>query len=73
MVKNKMTKFGVLNKQGKITKAMSINIGKVKSSDPIAYSYGYFQASSGQPMSKDKDLAPEYIRGYNDYKKGVKI
>ena len=68
-----MTKFAVLSKQGKETKAMSINIGKIKSNDPLAYAYGYFQASSGQSMSKDKDLAPEYIRGYKDYKKGVKI
>jgi len=68
-----MTHFGVMNKQGKVTKSMSINIGKIKSNDPLAYAYGYFQASSGQSMSKDKDLAPEYIRGYNDYKKGVKI
>ena len=68
-----MTKFAVLSKQGKETKAMSINIGKIKSNDPLAYAYGYFQASSGQSMAKDKDLAPEYIRGYKDFKAGKKI
>lgn len=52
---------------------MSIDIGKVKSNDPLAYSYGYFQAKSGQPMSKDNDLSPEYIRGYKDFKTGKKI
>lgn len=62
-----MTKFAVLNKQGKETNVMSIDIGKVKSNDPLAYSYGYFQAKSGQPMSKDNDLSPEYIRGYKEY------
>lgn len=67
------TKFGVMSNQGKVTKSMSINIGKIKSKDPLAYAYGYFQASSGQSMSKDKDLAPEYIRGYKDFKAGKKI
>ena len=71
--KKEGTQFGVLTPEGKVTKSMSINIGKVKSSDPLAYSYGYFQAKSGQPMSKDKDLAKEYVRGYNDAKAGKKI
>ena len=71
--KKEGTQFGVLGKEGKVEKQMTINIGKVKSSDPLAYSYGYFQAKSGQLMSKDKDLAPEYIRGYKDAKAGKKI
>lgn len=37
-----MTKFAVLNKQGKETNVMSIDIGKVKSNDPLAYSYRVF-------------------------------
>lgn len=68
----KGTKFGILTKEG-VKKQMTIDISKVKSPDPLAYSYGYFQAKSGQPMSKDKDLAPEYIRGYKDAKAGKKI
>lgn len=67
------TQFGVANKEGKVVKAMNINLSKVKSKDPLAYSYGYFQAKSGQPMSKDKDLAPEYVRGYNEAKSGKKL
>jgi hypothetical protein len=67
------TQFGVLTPSGKVEKSMSIDIGKVKSSDPLAYSYGYFQGKSGQPMSKDKGLVPEYIRGYKDGKAGKKL
>jgi hypothetical protein len=67
------TEFGILQPSGKVAKSMSIDISKVKSDDPLAYSYGYFQAKSGQLMSKDKDLAPEYIRGYKDAKAGKKI
>jgi hypothetical protein len=71
--KKQCTQFGVMSPEGKVTKEMTIDINKVKSSDPLAYSYGYFQGKSGQPMSKDKDLAPEYIRGYKDAKAGKKI
>jgi len=69
----KGTKFVILQPSGEVTKQMTIDINKVKSDDPLAYSYGYFQAKSGQPMSKDKGLAKEYIRGYKDFKAGKKI
>jgi hypothetical protein len=66
------TKFGTLNKDGKIENEMSIDLNKVDSPDPIAYSYGFFKGINGQPMSKDEDLAEEYIRGFNDGKKEAK-
>jgi len=58
------TKFGTLTKEGKIVNPMSIDLNKIKSPDPLAFAYGLFQGKSGQPMSKDKGLAPEYIRGF---------
>ncbi|HUS51172.1 MAG TPA: hypothetical protein VMZ91_13475 [Candidatus Paceibacterota bacterium] len=65
----KGTQFGTLTPSGEIKNSMVIDLNKVKSDDPIAYSYGFFQGKSGQPMSKaergDK-LAPEYIRGYKE-------
>ena len=63
-----MTKFGTLTPNGVINE-MEIDLNKVESDDPIAYSYGFFQGKSGEEMSKDEDLAKEYVRGYND---GVK-
>jgi hypothetical protein len=74
--KQEETKFGVMKPTGEVSNSMSIDIGKIKSPDKLAYAYGYFQGKSGQPMMKaekgDK-LAPEYIRGYQDAKKGVKL
>lgn len=64
MTRKKGTKFGILTPKGKVIKAMTIDISKIKSPDPLAYSYGFFQGKSGQPRAKDKDLAPEYLRGY---------
>jgi hypothetical protein len=63
------TKFGVLTPQGNLVKTMEMDLSKIKSPDPLAYAYGFFQGKSGQPMSKDKDLAKEYIRGYKEGKK----
>ena len=63
-----MTKFGTLTPNGLIDE-MEIDLDKVESNDPIAYSFGFFQGKSGKEMAKDDDLAEEYIRGYND---GVK-
>jgi len=63
------TQFGILTPKGEVTKSMSINLSEVKSPDPLAYSYGFFQGKTGQSISKDKDLAPEYIRGYKEGKK----
>ena len=60
------TQFGILTPQGKITKSMSINLSEVKSPDPLAYSYGFFQGKTGIPISKDKDLDPEYLKGYKE-------
>ena len=62
----KGTQFGTLTPSGEIKNSMVIDL---KSDDPIAYAYGFFQGKSGQPMAKaergDK-LAPEYIRGYKE-------
>ena len=72
-----MTKFGTLTPNGVIDE-MELDLEKVKSSDPLAYAYGYFHGKSGKELAKkgenglhmeDEDLAEEYIRGYND---GVK-
>jgi len=63
-IKSKGTTFGTMTPEGKVINSMEIDINKVKSDDPIAYSYGYFQGKSGQPIEKDKDLAKEYVRGY---------
>ena len=63
-----MTKFGTLTPNG-VVDEMELDLEKVKSSDPIAYAYGYFQGKSGKELANDDDLAEEYVRGYND---GVK-
>jgi hypothetical protein len=63
------TQFGILTPEGKVEKSMAIDLSKIKSPDPLAYAYGFFQGKSGQPMSKEKDLAKEYIRGYKEGKK----
>jgi hypothetical protein len=59
-----VTKFGVMAKGGKVTTTHEIDLNKIKSSDPLAYAYGLVQGERGQPLGKDKDLAPEYIRGW---------
>ena len=63
-----MTKFGTLTPNG-VVDEMEIDLNKVESDDPLAYSYGYFQGKSGKELANDEDLAEEYVRGYND---GVK-
>jgi len=71
-IKNKGTQFGTLTPSGEVVNSMTIDLSKVKSPDPLAYSYGFFQGKSGKSMAKaekgDK-LAPEYIRGYQEGKK----
>ena len=62
-----MTKFGTLTPDG-VVDEMEIDLDKVESDDPLAYSYGYFQGKSGKELGNG-DLAEEYVRGYND---GVK-
>jgi len=63
-IKSKGTTFGTMTPEVKVVNVMEIDLNKVNSPDPLAYSYGYFQGKSGQPISKDKDLASEYIRGF---------
>jgi len=63
------TKFGILTPEGKVEKSMAIDLSKIKSPDPLAFAYGLFQGKSGQPMSKEKGLAPEYVRGYKEGKR----
>ena len=63
-----MTKFGTLTPNG-VVDEMEIDLNKVESDDPLAYSYGYFQGKSGKELANDDDLAEEYVWGYND---GVK-
>lgn len=61
--------FGVLSSRGNIVGAMSIDISKIKSPDPLAFAYGYFQGKTGIPKAKNKGLAPEYLRGYEKGKR----
>ena len=71
-IKQKGTQFGTLTPSGEIKDSMVIDLSKVKSSDPLAYAYGFFHGKSGKSMSKGKNwdkLAPEYIRGYQEGKK----
>jgi len=60
-----MTKFGTLTPNGVINE-MEIDLDKVESDDPIAYSMGFFEGKSGKEISisNDEELAKEYIRGY---------
>lgn len=49
--------------------AYQVNLSKVKSDDPLAYSYGYIQGKEGREMSDAKNLAPAYKEGYEAGKK----
>ena len=65
--KSKGTQFGTLTPEGKVINSMSVDLNKVDSDDPLAYSFGFFQGKSGQEMDKAQEgdqLAPEYIRGF---------
>lgn len=66
------TEFGKMDATGKVTITHRIDLSKIKSPDPLAYAFGYTQAQRGEPLSKDKDLAPEYVRGWKDGKKKLK-
>jgi hypothetical protein len=68
-ISKQKTQFGTLTPSGEVKNAMEIDLSKVKSPDPLAYAYGFFQGKSGQPISKNKGLAPEYIRGYKEGRK----
>ena len=63
-----MTEFGTLTPNGVINK-MEVDLNKVESDDPIAYSMCFFDGKSGRKIDDSDDLAEEYIRGFND---GVK-
>ena len=46
-----------------------INMKRVDSDDPLAYSMGFMHGASGQACGDGQDradLAPEYVRGYRD-------
>lgn len=49
-----------------------IDLNKIKSDDPLAFAYGYSQGRSGIPISKEKGLAPEYVRGWKEGRKKLK-
>jgi hypothetical protein len=49
-------------------RSYSVTPTKIKSKDPLAYAYGYIQAREGRKMPKDKDLAPEFKRGFKEGK-----
>lgn len=68
----KKTKFEIMDKYGRTKTTHEIDITKVKSPDPLAYIYGKVQGERGEPLSKDKDLAPEYIRGWKEGSKTKK-
>ena len=71
------TKFGVMAKGGKVITTHEIDLSRVKSPDPLVYAYGLVQGERGESISKDKDLASEYIRGWKEghakYKKLGKV
>ena len=60
------TKFGILGKSGKVTTTHEMDLGKVKSSDPLAYAFGLVQGERGEKLQKGRGLASEYIRGWKD-------
>ena len=63
------TQYGTLNPDGSVTNKMDLDDSN--SDDPIAYNFGFFEGKSGEPMDDYDDLAPEYVRGYNDGKKSI--
>ena len=68
------TKFDVMAKSGKVTTTHEIDLGKIKSPDPLAFAFGLTQGERGNPKPKDKDLAPEFVRGWKEgHKKYLKL
>jgi hypothetical protein len=65
-MKKEKTKFQILKPSGEVVTTHEIDLSKVKSPDPLAYSYGLVQGERGEPLGKRKDLAPEYIRGWKE-------
>ena len=66
------TQFGMMGESGRPVITHSIDLSKVKSSDPLAYAYGLVQGERGEPMENRSGLAPEYIRGWKDGNKKYK-
>ncbi|KKM75915.1 hypothetical protein LCGC14_1385320 [marine sediment metagenome] len=65
--KKKGTKFGTLQKSGRVTNVRTINLNRIKSSDPLAFAFGKFKGeTTGTPIPRDKDLAPEFKRGFGE-------
>lgn len=61
------TSFEVMDNQGNTKQVMNIDLANVKSPDPLAFAYGKFHGIQGIKINRnDKDLAPEYIRGYEE-------
>ena len=65
-IKRHTMTIGTLTPEGKVVNSMQVDIAKIQSTDPLAFSYGFYQGREGRPMGKGKDLAPEYIRGYKE-------
>lgn len=68
----KKTKFGIIDHKGKATITHEIDLSEIESPDPIAYAYGLVHGERGEPLSKDKDLASEFIRGWKEGHKRYK-
>jgi hypothetical protein len=68
-----MTVFGTLTKEGKVVDEITIDLSKVHSSDPIAFSFGVTRGRSYKEGNyttfkkihgyKYKEVAQEYLRG----------
>lgn len=57
---------------GKVVMTHEIDLGKIKSPDPLAYAYGLVQGERGNPLPKEKGLASEFIRGWKEGRKKLK-
>jgi hypothetical protein len=66
------TQFGKMDSTGKVVVTHEINLSKLKSPDPLAYAYGLVQGERGEPLPKQRGLAPEFIRGWKEGRKKLK-
>lgn len=64
--KEHKTKFGTIGESGKAIITHEIDLNKIRSPDPLAYAYGLVRGERGKPMPKEKDLAPEFVRGWKE-------
>jgi hypothetical protein len=63
------TKFGILKTTGEEVITHEIDLGCLKSDDPIAYAYGIVQGERGETLGKPEKgekFAPEFIRGWKE-------